>query len=200
MNYLLPLAKTRVRWGFAALLVMTLISFTSVASATVMRFADLVMLVEISDTIVQGKVVKETFLKEQGSDDVVTRTEIEVSRTFLGKTQKKIIFQQWGGIMDGKTSGVPGDARFEVGEEVVLFLHTAKKEPGLFLSAMGQSKYRVIREGKNVNVFRSLADMSFLVEGVAPTKLEAKKDETLGYDSFTAELESLIAAIKGDSK
>lgn len=200
MNYLLPLAKTRVRWGFAALLVMTLISFTSVASATVMRFADLVMLVEISDTIVQGKVVKETFLKEQGSDDVVTRTEIEVSRTFLGKTQKKIVFQQWGGIMDGKTSGVPGDARFEVGEEVVLFLHSAKKEPGLFLSAMGQSKYRVIREGKNVNVFRSLADMSFLVEGTAPTKLEAKKDETLGYDSFTAELESLIAAIKGDSK
>jgi len=200
MNYLLPASRTRVRWGFAALLVMTLISFTSVASATVMRFADLIMLVEISDTIVQGKVVKETFLKEKDSGDVVTRTEIEVSRTFLGKTQKTIVFQQWGGIMDGRTSGVPGDARFEIGEEVVLFLHTAKKEPGLFLSALGQSKYRVIRDGKNVNVWRNLDDMAFLVEGVMPTKLQAKEDERLGYDSFVAELESLIAAVKGDSK
>jgi hypothetical protein len=200
MNYLLPSSQKSVRWGFAALLVTLFITLTTSASATVMKFADLAMLVDISDVIVQGKVVKETFLKEKDSGDIVTHTEIEVSRTFLGKTQKKIVFQQWGGIMDGKTSGVPGDARFEVGEEVVLFLHTAKKEPGLFLSALGQSKYRVIRDGKTVNVWRSLADMSFLVEGVAPTKLEAKKDERLGYDSFTAELESLIAAIKGDSK
>ncbi len=200
MKHLRPKPQTSVRWGFAALLVTVFLTITSSASATVMKFADLAMLVDISDVIVQGKVVRETFLKEKGTGDTVTRTEIEVSRTFFGKTQKTIVFQQWGGIEDGKTSGIAGDARFEVGEEVVLFLHTAKKDPGLFLSAMGQSKYKVIRTEKSVNVWRSLADMSFLVEGVAPTKLEAKKDETLGYDSFTAELESLIAAIKGASK
>ena len=78
-----------------------------------------------------------------------------------------------------------------------MFLHTAPKAPGLFLSALGQSKYRVVRTGKTLNVQRELNDISFLVEGTAPTRMQARPDETVGYDSFVAELEALVAAMKG---
>lgn len=195
MKRLLPPFRA-VRLSLVGILVLAALSFATAASATVMRYADIPTLVDISNVIVQGKVVSETFLTEPDTGHTVTRTELQVTRTFFGPAQEKIVFQQWGGIKDGKTSGVPGDARFEKGEEVILFLHTATKAPGLFLSAMGQSKYKVVRNDQGTQVWRSLDDMSFLAEGTAPTKLEHRPDEKLGYDSFVAELEATIAAVK----
>lgn len=198
MKRQLPPLFAATRWAMVTLLVSVSLMFASTAHATVMKYADLTMLVEISDVIVQGTVVKETFLQEDGH--TVTRTEIKVSRTFLGEPLKTRVFQQWGGVADEKTSGVPGDARFEIGEEVILFMHTAPKSPGLFLSALGQSKYKVLKEKGGPQVWRKLDDLAFLEEGSAPTRVSARPDEKLGYDSFVAELEALIAAMKGGAK
>lgn len=195
MKRLLPPFRA-VRLSLVSILLLATLSFATAASATVMRYADIPSLIDISDVIVQGTVVNETFLTEPDTGHTVTRTEIKVSRTFLGPAKEKLVFQQWGGIAEGKTSGVPGDARFEKGEEVILFLHSADKAPGLFLSALGQSKYKILRDANGVHVWRTLDDMSFLAEGTAPTRLEHRPDEKLGYDSFVAELEATIAAVK----
>ncbi|RMG15966.1 MAG: hypothetical protein D6729_11590 [Deltaproteobacteria bacterium] len=115
------------------------------ASATVALHLDAATQAARSDLVVLARVRGQEVLR--GKDGLpYTHTTLIVERSLKGtrKAGEAVVVRQMGGTLDGKTLTVPGDARFEVGERVVVFL--ADREPGtgvLFLTALGQSKLHV---------------------------------------------------------
>ncbi len=199
MRRLLPQARrstTRVVW---LSLIATLLSvglFVSSASATVMKYTGVDRLIEISDVIIHAEVVEQKTYFDKEQDRVVTDTTFGVNRAFYGKVGEKVTIQQWGGTHNGQTHFIPGDARFEVGEEVIVFLHKGKDV--VALSALGQAKYSVEKTDEGRLVSRDLSDITFMIERPdGQKKLAHIPGETRSFDSFVAELESLVAGIKG---
>lgn len=180
------------------------------AQATVMRYADLARLVEISDIIVQGTVAEQSTYFDKAQGRVVTDTTFAVQRAFSGKVKERVTIQQWGGTYEGVTHMIAGDARFEKGEEVVVFLHRGA-DGVVALSALGQSKYSVVKTSTGKLVSRDFGDISILVDNMvakpgasaqagAPGQIVHVPTETRELAAFSAELESLIAGIKGGSR
>ena len=199
MRRLLPKPRrsaTRVAWLslFAALLSVGL--FVSTASATVMKYAGVDRLIEISDMIVHAEVIDQTTYFDNAQKRVVTDTTLGVRRSFYGKVGEKVTIQQWGGTYGGKTHRIPGDARFEPGEEVIVFLH--RGDGVIALSALGQAKYSVEKTDDGKLVSRDLSDIAFLIEqSGGAKKIGHLPGETRSFDSFVAELQALVAGIKG---
>lgn len=170
--------------------------FASTASATVMTYADLDRLVEISDVIVHGTVTEQHSYLDDEQERVVTDTTLEVERNFYGASSEEVTFQQWGGEYDGEIHRIPGDAQFQEGEEVVLFLHEG--DGVLAPAALGQSKFQVREFGDEGKVAsRDFSDIELLIERPDGSQRMAElPDETRLFESLTAELETLVAAIK----
>ena len=186
------------RWWTITLVMLAVTAWTVAASATVMVYADLARLVEISDVVVQGQVVGQRTYHAEGDGTLVTDTTVRVERRFMGEVGQTVTFQQWGGELKEKAAWVPGDARFEPDEEVIVFLRRGPDhQPGLYLSAMGLSKYRVLGSGPDAVVVRHMDDLA--VVG-ADGQITHRDDEKSGYASFTAELETLVAGIKGGAR
>lgn len=184
------------------------------ALATVMRYADLARLVEISDIIVQGTVAEQKTYFDKAQGRVVTDTTFAVARAFSGKVKERVTIQQWGGTHEGVTHMIAGDARFEKGEEVVVFLHRGG-DGVIALSALGQSKFSIVRTSSGKIVSRDFSDISIMVENMAskpgaptgdaaqagaPGQIVHVPTETRELGAFSAELESLVAGIKGGSR
>jgi len=190
---------TKRHWGIGALTALIVLCAALSAQATVMKYLELAELVQISDVIVVGTVAKK-IVSEDKNGQLVTDVTVSSSQTLMGGDQKSFTFQQWGGETAEKRSAIPGDARFVVGEEVVVFLRRADQAPGLFLSALGQSKFQIKRTDTSVIATREIHDISFLRDGDGPTQIEHKPDESGNFEYLLIELESLIAAKKGGLK
>ena len=171
--------------------------FVSSASATVMKHADLPRLVEISDVIVHGTVAQQDTYFDEEQNRVVTDVTIEIKQNFYGGSGDTVTFQQWRGFHDGKHHIIPGDATFEDGEEVVVFLRQG--DDGVTaLSALGQAKYSVERSGNKSLVIRDLSDIAFLVERPGgEQEITHFDNEKHSLPSFVATLEALVSGIKG---
>jgi len=164
-----------------------------------MKYMGLVDLVEDSEVIVHATIAKhEYFSDESRNGQVMTRWTLDVKEGFHGaKSGEKIAFLQWGGIAsDGMGHRIPGDAQFKKGEEVVLFLNRSEKDGKLYLTALGQSKYSIVRSKDDVQAIRDLSSVA-IFDGEQPQKIEHRHDEHRNYDSLRAELQSLVAALKG---
>jgi hypothetical protein len=188
------------RWFAAVLVAIVAFVCSTVASATVMVYADLERLVELSDVIVQGRVVDQNTFYDEETDEIATVTTFEVDRAFHGKVQsgEKVKFRQWGGEYKDRIAGIPGDAHFAPYEESVIFLADGKGEyAGMrYLVALGQSKYTVVRnDGGEPFVIRNLSDLAFLDRDTQ--QVSPRRNEQRGLKSFTAELQTLVAGIKG---
>ena len=190
-----PRWATRVVWLSLVAALLSIGLFVSSASATVMKYAGLERLIEISDTIVHAEVVSQKTYFDKEQKRVVTDTTLGVKRAFLGDVGEKVTIQQWGGVHNGQSHFIPGDARFEAGEEVFVFLHNG--DGVVALSALGQAKFSVEEIDSRKLVTRDLSDIAFLIEESGNTKIEHRPEETQSFDSFVAELEALIAGIKG---
>lgn len=177
-----------------------LLFVASFAHATVMKYVGLPELVEMSDVIVHGHVTAKNTFVDAKTGHLLTNVTVAPTRVFHGPEESKFTFQQWGGQTDEKRAGIPGDARFEQGEEVIIFLRKADMAPGLFLSALGQSKFKIIRNDKGATAFRELHDISFLKDGDGPTQIEHLEDEKRNAIYLMTELEALVSAVKGGSK
>jgi hypothetical protein len=185
----------RIVWLSLIATVLSVGLFVSSASATVMKYADVDRLIEISDIIIHAEVVEQKTYFDTEQDRVVTDTTFGVNRAFWGKVGEKVTIQQWGGTYQGTTHYIPGDARFEVGEEVVVFLHKGKDV--VALSALGQAKFSVEKTNEGKLVSRDLSDITFMLEQNGQQKLGHLPGETRSFVSFVAELEALVQGIKG---
>lgn len=198
MPRLLPQTKrsaTRVVWLSLIATLLTLGLFVSSASATVMKYAGIDRLIEISDVIIHADVLEQKTYFDKEQNRVVTDTTFGVNRAFYGDVGEKVTIQQWGGEHNGQTHFIPGDAQFEIGEEVVVFLHEGKDV--VALSALGQAKFSVEKTNEGKLVTRDLSDITFMLEQNGQQKLGHLPGETRSFESFVAELEALVAGIKG---
>ena len=113
------------------------------SDATTMIYADLEQLTDLSDYVVHGVVVDQrVFYGDFGN--ISTQWTVAVEETWHGESHEIVQFTQFGGTLDDRTLYVPGDAQFELGEEVVVFL-MGDEPTDLYLVAMGQSRYEVER-------------------------------------------------------
>lgn len=183
------------------------LAISSVAGATVMTYMDTAELVDKSDVIVRGEVSSLEMVEDDRG--AFRHTSVAVDETYMGDARETVTVEQWGGAVSGSdgaegevTRTVPGDATFEKGEEVVLFLRRGDsrhdRDDVLYLTGLAQSKWSVQREGDGATVMRDLSDL-----GIVPKDGDGgiKKigEEYRSLASFEASLESLIYAEQGES-
>ena len=149
------------------LAVVAALAIGATASATVARYLELEEHVALSDLVIRARVGAnvDTFVGADGKPR--TETPFTVQQVLKGEVREGAVVrvrQLRGPTADGGFLAVPGDAVFEAGEDVVLFLVT-DPDGTAFLTAMGQSKY-VVRAGPGgAMVDRDLGGLAFYVGG-----------------------------------
>ncbi len=106
-----------------------------------MHYLDVEALTEISDVVVRGVVV-DSRVFVGNHDRITTEWTVRVEETLAGEAHDEVRFRQWAGELDGVVEHVPGDARVRLGEHAVFFL-VGDTPDGLFLAALGQSKFAI---------------------------------------------------------
>lgn len=118
----------------------------SPGSATTLTDLSLEDLVSASDSVVVGTVLEVEALGHgpAGQPGIHTRARIAVDETLLGPPESDQL-DVWvqGGRLGDQMRVIPGQARFRVGETVVLFLFQAGG--GLWPTGMARGKWRVDR-------------------------------------------------------
>lgn len=167
------------------------------ASATVMEYADLPDLVKISDVIVRAEVTDRRSFHDDDRQRILTHTTFEVKESYAEEVGDEVTVEQWGGTVDGETTVIPGDARFQLGEEVILFLrHGRTDRDVLFLSALAQSKYTIYRDGDATLVARDLSNLEIVREDDHRQQLRIS-GQASSLEAFVTELRSLLGSRKG---
>ncbi len=174
-------------------LLIALCGFPASGGATTMPYTTLPELVEASDLIVRGVVTDTRSFVDPETERITTRATIDDEVVYLGDLGRDTFeVEQWGGRVDGRTLRIPGNARWEVGQEVVVFLeyHDGPERFPAFLVAMTQAKFDIDYDGDDPTIRRSRSGVEFVDPGEAPGKLE----EPTSLESFVSRLESLIYA------
>jgi hypothetical protein len=119
------------------------------ASATSVVALDLPSLARTAELIVAGRVEAVVPYREGGR--IYTRVTLRVAETLkpeaAGDARPEVSFSVHGGELDGLGQFVAGQARFEVGEQVVVFLTDLGRRPTLLGMAQGKWAYDPARRG-----------------------------------------------------
>lgn len=190
-----------MKFGFAAgVLSVAILCAAIPAHASIAVYQSNKDLALKSDEVVVGVVKARTSYVDEKKNTPYTLTTVAVKEWIKGQAgEKEITVRQMGGALGDKTMVVTGDARFDIGEEVVLFL---KKGDGVrFLFAMAQAKFSIVldpatsqrvvkREAKDLAVGEFNKDGKFeFVKPQQPLKPVLLKD-------FLAEIKDYIAGNK----
>lgn len=107
-------------------------------------------LVDASDVVVRGRVASTTASAAgpSGEPGIFTRVEIDVEENLRGPADRRVGFWVHGGELGNRRRVLSGQARFEPGEAVVVFLR-ARPDGALFPTWMQLGKWRfdAAREG-----------------------------------------------------
>lgn len=189
------------KFAAAKVILVGLIVWSLTATATVMLYVDAARLVELSDVVVQGRVVDQNTFMDEKVGNVVTETTLEITRNFYGADEMSTIkISQWGGEYDGKISILPGDAKFNAYEDVIVFANRGVGGPHVgkfYLTALGQSKYTIHNDGNTITAIRDLRKIAFLE---ANNKYESRTTEVHNYREFAEQLELFIQMAKGGAQ
>ena len=149
----------------------------SPAHATVSRTASLEELTRWSVLVLRGRV---TSLEGRMHEHrVATEVTFEITDTLRGAANNRIQFLVHGGEVGVERVDVPGEARFVVGEEAIVFL--MRGHGVLWLTALAQGKWTIARDQAGVEwVGRSEGHSSH-----GATRLDA-----MPYSAFLRELGS----------
>ncbi len=119
-----------------------------------------------ADLVVRGKVTAQKVQWDEQHQLIVTRTYIERTESLKGDAPANFVVRQVGGQLDGLMLNVQGLARFEIGEEVVLFLEKHPKAPGEFvLESMAASKFSLVPTKGGLMAERTLAGLTLAQRG-----------------------------------
>ena len=114
------------------------------AEATTMVPLSVEQMVDLSNTVVRGKVTNVWTEPDTNTHSVWTYAQVEVEKVFKGETTTDIlVLEQPGGVWGTSETIVEGVARFSVGEEGYFFVESL--DSGRSVTAgMFQGKYNVI--------------------------------------------------------
>lgn len=174
------------------------------ARATVMRYLSLDEHIALSDLVVRGRIgASHTFVGERNLP--FTDTTVEVLEVLHGSAPKgELRIRQMRGEIDGVYTAVPGDAVLTPGEEVILFVGLDQEEGVAYLTALGQSKYRVavppVAPGPGGGddptpvVLRDLSDATFYVPGPDPSMTHGIEEAPIPLDLFRSTVRDVAKA------
>ncbi|MGI5862889.1 MAG: hypothetical protein ACOX6T_12630 [Myxococcales bacterium] len=121
------------------------------AQATTVRPATRAELAARADQVVRARVVSQRAARSERSGRPLTVSALKALETYRGTLTGDFEIEQLGGALEGARTLVPGDARLEVGEEVVLFLRCTGK-PRCRILGLGLGKYAVRRDAQGRTV------------------------------------------------
>jgi hypothetical protein len=101
-------------------------------------------LVRRADAVVQGEVLEVESYRDAARDRVFTRVTVGVTDYLKGRGPDEIAVRIAGGVLDGLEYRVIGAPRFQVGEEVVLFVRTHGDTNSVI--GMSQGKLAVVTD------------------------------------------------------
>ncbi len=130
------------------------------AAATTVVYLDVDDLTERSNAVVRARVLERESRWDDEGRGIYTFTTVEVLSTLKGGGDETLVIRQLGGEVDGVGSLVAGDASFQVGEEVVVFLRRNPEDAVFHLVGLSQGKFSIDREGDQPLALRNLSDLS----------------------------------------
>ncbi len=97
-----------------------------------------------SDAIVVGKVVRSHSRWTSDQRLIVTEVEVEIAESLKGAAGKSVVILQPGGVVGEIGQRVSGLARFQLGDEVLVFLERQGRRTFL-VTGLAQGKFRIER-------------------------------------------------------
>ncbi|HEX9941719.1 MAG TPA: hypothetical protein VGG03_06870 [Thermoanaerobaculia bacterium] len=138
------------------------------ASATTIAYVPLRQSVRMSDVVAVGYVLgMEAVYNREG--EIVTRVDVLVEEPLKGAVQpgQVVSFHAWGGSLDGVNVETVGEARYRLGEKVLLQLEDIDGEYHTLGLAFG--KWNVVRDKAGSPwITRSLSDLEMVGVTEAP--------------------------------
>lgn len=144
----------------------------TVAQATTVLYVPIKKSVQLSDYVLVGSVTRlEAAYDSEGQ--IVTRVHLLVDESLKGdvRSGEEFVFTAWGGSLDGMTTETVGEARYNLGDKVMVQLESIQGEYHTLGLSFG--KWNVVRENDgSATVVRSLFDLNMVGLNEAPvTKL-----------------------------
>ena len=129
----------------AGILVSAVIPCTTLAATVIALTVE--ELTQGSDRVVRARVVSVSTESDAGLGMTYRLTGLEVLEDYGGSGPRSLVLRQLGGEAGGSSMHVAGDARFEMGEEVVVFLRSGQAGGEVvYLEGLSLGKFRVARD------------------------------------------------------
>lgn len=134
------------------------------ADATIVKRLGVADMARRADVVVVGRVLRQTATWNPERTRIYTLTEISVSESLKGTAAAgaTVTIRQLGGTLDGLVQTVPGNARFVVGEDVVVFLDRDETQPLHYVIGMAQGKFTVSRTAAGLQATQDTTDLAFV--------------------------------------
>jgi hypothetical protein len=161
--------------------------YAGAASATTVVRLDLAALAAAAEQVVSGRVEAVEPYRDRGR--IYTRVTLAVAETLKGPggPQSHVSFSVHGGELDGIGQFVAGQARFEVGETVLVFLTDLARRPTLLGLSQGKWSYDARRPGAELSPDRlGLAGLELVGPDGRPVVPAAPTD--VGLETLRAAL------------
>lgn len=177
------------------------------AWATLVPRMTLEEMVDESQFVIQGSVLRSWAGWDDSRQFIWTHYEIRIADTWKGNRLAKIVVSEPGGTVGETEMHIAGAPRFSVGEEVVLFL---SRTPIGYLRTCGwgQGRFTVLRsQGLSQPVVRSTLQGVELVEPTAQQKARPRRSGTslglldgLPLDEFRKRVRQVIETRVGQAE
>jgi hypothetical protein len=132
------------------------------AQATTVLYVPIKKSIQLSDYVLVGSVTRlEPAYDAQGQ--IVTRVHLLVEESLKGdvRSGEEFVFTAWGGSLDGMTTETVGEARYNLGDRVMVQLESIEGEYHTLGLSFG--KWNVVRENDGSStVVRSLFDLNMV--------------------------------------
>jgi hypothetical protein len=134
------------------------------AGATIVKRLGVADMARRADVVVMGRVLRQTATWNPERTRIYTLTELSVSEALKGTAAagETVTIRQLGGTLDGLVQTVPGNARFGVGEEVVVFLDRDETQPLHYVIGMAQGKFTVSQTATGLQATQDTSDLAFV--------------------------------------
>jgi hypothetical protein len=181
-------------------ILLALLVIASPSNGSVVQGLELEELAAEADRIVLGRVLfSESFLRRDGQ--IWTWHRIEVEREIRGNApdEDEVIVETMGGRIGDIGMRVEGEASFQMGERVLVFVHGGGPYTAFRTVGMGQGVMRVRRE-KGVDTVRQSREGLMLVGRDAEGRLKRSfgaLPEPERLDAFLSKLRQIAAKQEG---
>jgi len=150
----------------------TLLLAASPVQATVVSPMTMDDLARQADVIVRAAVVSRHAAWDGEGRFIHTYTELRVTQAWKGPAAhgETLWVRQLGGTVGADALLLAGNASFEVGEDVIVYLHREAALGLHFVVGMAQGKLSVQGDGPAARVTRNLADLTFVADRATPVR------------------------------